>query len=171
MTFREAVEKHQQLAYSLACRLLGNEEESRDIVQEAFIRVWKNWDRYRQEIKFSTWLYTIVSNLCLDKLRARSRRKTESCEVARMPESIDFEPGADEVMDRVMISELIRNLADGLPEKQQLVFVLRDLQDLEMEEVCDISGLKPEQVKANLYLARKSIREKIICNQKLMQSI
>jgi RNA polymerase sigma-70 factor, ECF subfamily len=162
MTFREAVEQNQQMAYSLAYRFLGNEDDARDIVQEAFIRVWKHWDRYHKEMRFSTWLYKIVTNLCLDHIRSFKRRETETIEQRIIQRLASQEPAADEILDQAEKAEMIRSISGELPSKQQMVFVLRDLQDLEMTEVCGISGMNPSQVKANLYMARKYIRDRIL---------
>ena len=73
--FRLLMESQQRYAYAVAYRLLHDTENAKDVVQEAFIRVWNNLDKYRQEVKFTTWLYKIVINLCYDKMKMESRRK------------------------------------------------------------------------------------------------
>jgi RNA polymerase sigma-70 factor, ECF subfamily len=130
-------------------------------VQEAFVKVWKHWDRYREDVKFTTWLYKIVWNLSIDHLRAGARHKTEWLESGELNKVIWNGNSTEESLDQVTLAGYIRKISRNLPEKQQLVFTLRDLQDLEMDEVCEISGMTAAQVKSNLCLARKFIREKL----------
>ena len=73
--FREVVEKNQAFAYSLSFRLVADSGEAEDITQEAFLRLWKHLPNYRFEIKLTTWLYKIVTNLCLDYLKSRHGRR------------------------------------------------------------------------------------------------
>lgn len=71
--FRSVVETHQRMVFSLALKMLANETEAEDVVQETFIRVWQNFGRYNPQLKFSTWLYSIASRLCIDRLKKMRR--------------------------------------------------------------------------------------------------
>jgi len=151
------MQRHQDYAFRLAYRLLGCGEESRDVVQESFIRVWQHLARFRKNHRFTTWLYRIVVNLATDRLRQRQRRRAMSLEHA--PELPDTAASADVVMERREAAMHIETLAATLPEKQRLVFVLRDLEDCSVEETARILGIGKGAVKSHLYLARKRIRE------------
>ncbi len=144
-------------ALRLAYRLLGRKEEAEDIAQEAFIRIWNNLSRFDHQKKFTTWLYTIVSNLCMDRLRARQR---EEARFERMnPGSADA-ASADVVdLSAKELAEIVVSIARRLPPQQRLVFTLRDIEDLSVGEVEAITRLPARIVKANLYYARRAVRE------------
>ncbi len=155
------VEKYQQQAFRLAFRMLGDEDEARDVVQESFIKIWEKFNTYNDKEKFSNWMYRIVSNRAIDSIRAQKRRPVISLEKI-IPETLaTTESGIDIVLENREAGELIRSITSGLPEKQQLVFSLRDLHGLSQKEVQEISGLAEDTIKSNLYHARKAIREKL----------
>ena len=158
--FDRLVRQYQSYVFSLAVRFLCDDDEAQDIVQESFVRVWKHFDRYDPAQKFTTWLYRIATNLCLDRLRAAKRKnlifssdKLES-EIQTVPDKRDLE----QIHSNKELVAIIKKLSGQLPEKQQLVFTLRDLQDLSVEEVVEITGLSRESVKTNLHYARRRIR-------------
>jgi len=159
--FRVLVERYQGFAYALAFRFTVETGSAEDIVQEAFIRVWKNLSRYRTEIKFSTWLYTIVTNLCLDYLRSRygrNRRQLQDVEQvlhARSGYAADTDLHQQELVNAILL------LADALSARQRAVFILRDLEGLPVEEVCEILSMSAGNVKSNLHHARSFMREKL----------
>lgn len=156
--FRRLVEEHQSYVFSLAFRLLRDEDDARDVVQETFIRVWKNLHRYDQRAKFTTWLYTITVNLTSDMLKSRARRRRWF--LAPGTEETQHSAEAKEEMNIVNgdLAANIKTLAGKLPPRQQLVFVLRDLQDLSVDEVGRILSMSTSSVKTNLCYARRFIR-------------
>ncbi len=162
VAFRELVEAYRQSAFSLAFRIVCDEEEARDVVQESFIKIWIKIGTYDPSQKFTTWMYRIITNSAIDKVRQLQRRRLVSIEKVQgriEKKNADSSSNAD---DNAEIARLIRHLAEGLPEKQQLVFILRDIQGVESDEVEKILDLSAESVKSNLYHARKAIREKLI---------
>lgn len=161
--FQKLVETHQGIVFRLAFRLLCNTEEAKDIVQETFIRVWKNLNNFDMKQKFATWLYKITSNLCYDKLKSTKYRiNNHSIDLADanilQPLSTD-NIEADYINNELIIR--IKALTTELTPKQKLVFTLRDLEGLEISEIISITGQTAKKIKSNLYLARKQIREKI----------
>ena len=160
--FRELVEAYRQSAFSLAFRIVCDEEEARDVVQESFIKIWIKIGTYDISQKFQTWMYRIITNSAIDKVRQMKRRRLVSIEkVQDRIENKDAGSFGNED-DNADIARLIRHLADGLPEKQQLVFILRDIEGVESDEVGKILDLSADSVKSNLYHARKTIREKLV---------
>lgn len=158
--FREIVENYQSMIYSLCFRLMCDEEEAKDTVQETFIRVWMNLRRYNPERKFSTWIYTIATNLCFDKLKAS---KTH-LQIKAIDETLNDLMSSDNIEQDLINAELVHlivALTDTLTPKQKIVFTLRDLEALEIDEVCQITGLSAKQIKSNLFLARQAIRNKL----------
>jgi RNA polymerase sigma-70 factor, ECF subfamily len=157
--FRRLVEEHQNYVYSLAFRVLRDEDDARDVVQETFIRVWKHLPAYDPRAKFTTWLYTITVHLASDMLRSKTRRRRWLL----APETADGQDpsGATEEEKNIVNRDLAANikaLAGKLPPKQQMVFVLRDLQDLTVDEVAQILSMSTSAVKANLCYARRYIK-------------
>ncbi|MBK5277657.1 MAG: RNA polymerase sigma factor [Bacteroidia bacterium] len=157
--FRLIVLKNQAFAYSVSYRFLGNAEDSEDVVQEAFIRLWKNMARYKPEIKLTTWLYRIVVNLCLDLLKStyQRQRKIQVSEeyAANNSVSSDASVLANELNGFILMA------ANDLTPKQKAVFILRDLEDLPVEEVCDILSISAGNLKSNLYYARQRMSAKL----------
>ncbi len=157
------MEEFQGYAFAVAFRVVCNEEDARDIVQESFIRVWNNFGRYDTAIKFTTWLYSIVTNLCLDALRARKRRpipSTDDESISFLATTADCDDPEQSFSNKEMAST-IGKLTDDLPPTQKIVFVLRDLQELSVKEVCEILGLSEGSVKTNLVYARRHIRQRL----------
>jgi RNA polymerase sigma-70 factor (ECF subfamily) len=164
--FRILVEKFQSYAFNLAFRVVLNEDDAKDIVQESFIRVWKHIHHYDPKVLFSTWLYKIVINLCYDNLKSSRRRnhmEIKHAENQALSITQDHVSGNDENKDLI---RKIRQLSKTLTLKQRMVFVLRDLHEIPVKEVSRILGLSQGAVKTNLYLARLKIREKILVTEK-----
>ncbi len=161
--FREIVERHQEYAFALAFRILCEGEEAKDVVQESFMRVWIHRADYRAEMKFTTWLYRIVVNLCYDLLRAKQRRERiflrAGENMGALVEADRHDP--EELEENRDLAERIRRFAKGLPERQRIVFALRDLQDQTVEEVAAIVGISASAVRTNLCYARAAIRMKL----------
>lgn len=162
--FRQLVECHQPMIYSLAYRLLCNEEEAKDAVQETFIRVWMNLHGFDTSRKFSTWVYAIATNLCYDKLKS-SRHFARSLPLETLNEVISNAVISNDDVEKKMIDSelgaLIATLTDELTPKQKIVFTLRDLEDLEVEEIVQITGMSAAQIKSNLFLAKQALRKKL----------
>ncbi|MBN2411188.1 sigma-70 family RNA polymerase sigma factor [candidate division KSB1 bacterium] len=158
--FRVLVDSHQTFVYRVAYRLLSNKEDTEDAVQECFIRVWKNLSRFDLNKKFTTWLYRIITNLCYDRLRAVQRKENKfgfNKDLAQMEDRIN----PDTQFHKKDMMELITKLADHLPPKQKIVFVLRDLEDRDIKTVAAILKMTHKSVKSNLYYARKYLRTKL----------
>lgn len=161
--FRKLVEGHQGMIYSLAFRMLCNEEDAKDIVQETFIRVWNHLQSYKPELKFTTWLFTIATHLCYDRLKGLKRKNGFQNIDCYSLQHINFQ-SAENIEAAVIHAELgaiIKKFTNELTPKQKLVFTLRDLEELEVDEIETITGLSAGKIKSNLYLARQFIRRKL----------
>lgn len=159
--FRLIVEEHQAFAYAVAFRMLGEEEESEDVVQEAFVRLWKNLPKYKEEIRLTTWLYRIVTNLCLDYIKSTRGRQKKNQDMLSAGKSVQAISNPASELERRELVILVQEAATTLAPKQKAVFVLRDLQGLSVQEVCNVLEMEETQVKSNLYHARLAISKKL----------
>ena len=160
--FRQLVEECQPFVFRLAFRLLCSEDEAKDIVQETFIRVWLHLHKYHPQTRFSTWLYKIVCNLCYDRLRAKNRSPGNAAMDSDLSEvNLPAEHDIEQSVINRDLKECILALTHNLTPKQRLVFTLRDIEGLELEEVGKITGMSNAKIKSNLYLARQYIRKKM----------
>jgi len=165
--FAELVELYKDKLYHLAYRMLNQSHEAEDIVQETFLRVYTNLHRYDETQKFSTWIYRIATNLCIDRLR---KRKPNYSLDAEMPEG----EGADWYSllpsdqatpeSEVVLSEMqehIRAAIDTLPEKYKSVVILRYLHDMSLQEIGDVLGMPVTTVKTRVHRGREFLRKKL----------
>ncbi len=161
--FRRIVERHQPFAYAVAYRFLGNPADAEDVVQESFISVWKHLSDFDPKKKFTTWLYRIVANRCLDQIKSRKHGGNPESRVRDPEDGGIVLPSSDphEKLDEQERIRMIEALVRELPEKQRMVFILRDLQDLSIGETSQILKISGASVKSNLFHARKFLREKI----------
>lgn len=158
--FAELIEKYQDYAYRLAFRLLGEEEVSRDVVQNAFMKSYQKLSSFNPSYKFSTWLYRIVVNLSLDEIRRQKRQQyhyrqlnlMDRLTARRNPEDPEIKYSREEMVG------LLRSLTGHLKPKQRVVFVLKDLNHLSLGEIREITGYGESLLKANLYHARKKLK-------------
>ena len=160
-SFGKLVMQHQQYAFNLAFRIVCNEDDARDIVQDSFIKIWKNMRLYLPEIKFTTWMYKIVTNTAIDHLRSNNKVNMVSIDDShgRYDQTSVVTP--ETLLNNKETGQLINSFAEILSEKQKLVFVLRDLQGLSSPEVEHILELPETSVKSHLYHARKTIGKKL----------
>jgi len=158
--FRAVVVAYQRMIFALSVRLLCDEEDAKDIVQETFIRVWLNIGKYDKQQSFKTWIYTIATRLCLDKLR-------QPVHTEPMPEEEEYfasylsDDWTDRQLENKELISIIHTLVNQLSDKQRLVFTLIHLENMTSAEAAQVTGFSPEQIKSNLYVARKSIQEKL----------
>ncbi len=158
--FRELVETYYGYAFSLAARYLGDSEEAGDVTQESFIRVWQHLPSFDFRCKFTTWMYRIVINLCHDRARIQNRQVIHF--KALFPVQTDEEANFEKQTIDEDLVHVITALSSELPSRQRDVFVLRDLQDLAIDEVARILHVSNSAVKSNLSHARKNIRQRIL---------
>lgn len=158
--FRNVVQTYQRKVFSLALKLLCDEEEAKDMVQETFIRVWKNMGEYDLQKSFSTWIYTIATRLCLDRLK-NMKHTVPMPEDEKMLRRFASDTNTHRTLENREWVSIVRMLAEGLGEKQRMVFTLCQLEGLSSSEVEEITGMDAKQVKSNLYVARQTIRERL----------
>jgi RNA polymerase sigma-70 factor (ECF subfamily) len=158
--FRWVVNTYQQMVFSLALKMLCDEDEAKDIVQETFIRVWLSMRDYDTQRTFTTWLYTIASRLCLDRLKRKTHIVVLSGD-ERVLRRIAGDTDHQRTLENSEWVSIVRLMAAQLSPKQKLVFTLSHLEGLSSEEVEHITGMDARQVKSNLYEAKQKIRKRL----------
>lgn len=155
----DLVSRSYRPAYTLALRLLRDPDDAAEATQEAYVRMVKGLKRFRDDGAFPTWLFKIVSNVCMSEMRKRSRRDTPTeLEVVPDPDPMDVE---DLVAGR-LLREQLAELVDGLPDTDRTAILLRDVYDLSTDESAEILGISPGAVKVRLHRARRRLRERLI---------
>jgi RNA polymerase sigma-70 factor, ECF subfamily len=162
--FTQIVHDHQAYAYALAYRFLCHESDAEDVVQESFIKIWKHLPDFDPKTKFTTWMYRIVVNVCYDKLKSNKRRNRiiEQFDSESFESKCAGESHIDKIFMEKEIAEFIQYFAGELSEKQRMIFLLRDMQELSIEEVGSITGMSVSSIKSNLFSARQNIRKKLV---------
>jgi RNA polymerase sigma-70 factor (ECF subfamily) len=148
-------------------RIVRNEEDARDAVQEAFVNAWKSLDSFEAGSRLTTWLHRIAVNASLMKLRARRRRPEESIEdllPSYQEDGHQREPStpwleaADVALDRKQLAALVRQQIERLPDTYRLVLLLRDIDGLDTAEAAEVLGVTDNAVKLRLHRARQALR-------------
>ena len=166
--FDELAIRYQARVYRLASRLVGS-DDAPDVVQDAFLSVYRNLASFRSESRFGTWLYRIVTNAALMHRRALGRRPTETLEAflpefdatgghRRTPPELQIAVRADEVLDRRLLAEKAAAGLNQLPDLYRSAFVLRDLEELSTAEVAEVLGVEPATVRQRVHRARLMLR-------------
>ena len=153
---RVLVERHLSRAVGLAFRLLGNRSQAEDISQEAFLRLWKQAGRWRPEARISTWLYTVVHNLCLDELR-RPMRQTSELD----PELPDSRETPHTAHQRSQVTALVDRELQALPERQRAALALVHYEQVAAAEAAAILGVSIEALESLLARARRTLRTRL----------
>ncbi|HBZ21434.1 MAG TPA: hypothetical protein DEO60_09910 [Bacteroidales bacterium] len=156
--FRKVVEKSTPLIFSVAFRMLGDEDSARDIVQETLVTIWQKMSKIKTAESYKTWVYRIAVNKCYDELR-KQKRQNESRYDDQAWALISNHLSDDgitelESQENAMIINILTN---KLSHKQKAVFVLSELEEMPAGEISEITGMTKAVVKANLYYARKNI--------------
>ena len=157
--FDELVRRTFVDTFTLARRLTGNEEDARDVVQEAYLRAWKGIGKFRGDAAFSTWLYRITANAAASSIQRRRRHRV-------VPFDDDFEPvdaGAEQLVSQgAETAEALDRIADALddlPVKLRSVVVLKDVYGLSHEAIADELGISVSAAKVRLHRARHKLRD------------
>ncbi len=166
--FELLVTRHRKAVYNFIVRFVRDAAQAEDVLQETFLRVIKSADAYEKQAKFTTWLYTIARNLCVDAARRGKHRRAASLDapVNNDPEApalieriADAGAGVDrQAIGRQMALRMQEAIAQ-LPDEQREIFILREVNDLQFNEIADIVGCPENTVKSRMRYALEKLRE------------
>ena len=164
--FETLVERYQQQVYNLALRMVSSHADAQDLAQEAFIRAWRALPSFHRTAQFSTWLYRLTSNICIDFLRAQKRRKVVSLTMLQDDEDKQWElPDGDPLPEQRMIDreerEALGRAFRALDPDYRQVLTLRIVNGCSYQEIGEILNLPEGTVKSRLSRARDQLRKKM----------
>lgn len=160
--FQRLVREYQSMVFSLTLKMLCDERDAEDACQDTFVNVWLNLHKYNPEKgKLSTWIYTIASNICLDKLKGRKPQLPMPSDENKFKAYATNPSPERQLMNAEWVS-IVKVLAVQLSPKQQLVFTLRVLENLPIEDIERITNMNATKIKSNLYVAKQQIKQQLI---------
>lgn len=163
--FEELVKRYERKVYNIAYRLMGNERDASEVLQDAFLRAYRFLPKFQFKSSFFTWLYRIATNVSLTKLRKREKVQLVSIDEPAnadgdLPLEIpDYRYNPEKMMKQRQLREALQNAVDSLPPDYRSVVVLRDLEGLSNEEVSKVLNLTVAAVKSRLHRGRLELRK------------
>jgi RNA polymerase sigma-70 factor, ECF subfamily len=159
--FRELVNQNSRPLYSLAWRILGDQQLAEDAVQEAFIKAFNQLDKFNQQSKFSTWLYRIATNCAIDAKRKIQRQQTfySSEQVEQQFASEADTP--EYAQQRILYQKLTAAALERLTEQERTAFSLKHYDGLSIKDICEVLELTENSVKQAIFRAVKKLREQL----------
>jgi len=157
--FDELVRRTYVDTYTLAVRLTANEEDARDVVQEAYLRAWKGIGRFRGDAQFTTWLYRITANASYTLVQKRRRRRTEPLETAAEPVELRPEAQPEAAAESAVVMAQLSDAVAQLPPKLRSIVVLKDVYGLSHDDIAQELGISVAAAKVRLHRGRKKLRD------------
>jgi RNA polymerase sigma-70 factor (ECF subfamily) len=166
--FEILVNRHQSSVSNLIYHFIGDKTQAKDLAQEVFLKVWQAAKTYKPKAKFTTWLYRIGANLCLNELKSARRKKwfsfnrpDEDSEHTFEETLADSAPSAEDLLVSKERSRQISDALQSLPENQRMALILKRYDDLSYQEIAQIIGCSVSAVESLLVRAKRSLQEKL----------
>jgi RNA polymerase sigma-70 factor (ECF subfamily) len=170
--FEILARRHQTSVLNLIYRYVGDRTQAKDLAQEVFVRVWQAAKTYKPTAKFTTWIYRITANLCLNELKASGRRKWISRFSGEEGQEVGVEAFSDEspsAEDLLLAGERSRQITDALqslPENQRMAVILKKFDDLSYQEIARILDCSVSAVESLLVRGKRNLQEKLLLPEK-----
>ena len=165
--YTDIVNLYQHKLYQVCFRMLGNKQEAEDIAQEAFVRAYINLHTYDQKRKFSTWIYRIATNLCIDRIRKKKPDYYLDAQIAGT-DGLDMysqiaaeEQLPEEAVEQMELQDRIQYEISRLPDKYRSVIVLKYIEELSLQEISEILDMPLGTVKTRIHRGREALRKQL----------
>ena len=170
--FATLVQRHRGPVYNFILRFVGHRQRAEDVLQETWLKVVRNSSEWQPKAKFTTWVYTIARNLCVDRARKESFRKADSLDAPASNDESDGRSMGDLVADdkgltpdraahNVRIRPMIEKALESLPTEQREVFLLREYQGIGFKEIAEVTGVNENTVKSRMRYALEGLRKRL----------
>jgi len=157
--FRVLVERHSRSVYRLAYRMTGRPEDAEDVVQDTFVRAYRQLHRFEARSNFATWLYRIGFNCAIDHMRSRPHRESaEEPETLERLSGASGEPATDDLVYAGEIGERVQAALGGLSAQERAAFLMRHYHGYSIEEICQALDLKTNAAKHSIFRAVRKMR-------------
>lgn len=176
LAFEELISMHQKNIFSIAYRIAGNHEDASDMAQEVLIKIFRNLDQFKGNSKFSTWLYRVATNTCLDmrkKIMKHSAysldQELETDEGSILTEIQDDSPTPEQHAEQSVVQKAINTAISNLNDQHKKVIILRDVQGFSYEEIADMLSCSVGTVKSRINRARAQLKKILSQNKELFE--
>lgn len=156
VAFEQLFQRHQDRIYSVAIRMMNNPEDALDITQEIFLRAYQKIGKFKFTSAFSTWLYKLATNLCIDELRKR-KRSTDTVPLEEAVSKADINTPEDNAILKDRESQIWKAI-NSLKDKERAIIVLRDIEGLSYKEISEVFGCSLGRVKSRIHEARQKLK-------------
>ena len=162
-SFEILIANYKKRAFNIAYRMLGNLEDANDVTQESFLKIYRSIDKFKGKSSFSTWLYSIVSNTCIDFIRRNRKKTTISIDTNYDEDGYEIEIADEKNTTESLFEkkEIIRSIHDAinrLNHDQKIVIILRDIQGFSYFEISKILNISEGTVKSRISRGRKNLK-------------
>ena len=166
--FDRLVERYHKQAYNIAYRMAGNHADAEDLTQEAFIRAFRFFGQYRRELPFDSWLYKIMSNVFIDRLRKKPKAKIRSLDqpIQTSEGEVEFDvadptSGPEDAVLAMEVDSRIQAALDKLPDAFRMTVIYADIEGLSYEEIAEATNTNIGTVRSRLHRGRRLLRDKL----------
>jgi len=170
--FATLVQRHRGPVYNFILRYVGHRQRAEDLLQETWLKVVRSSSEWQPKARFTTWVYTIARNLCVDSARKETFRKTDSLDAPASHDESDGRSMGDLVADEAgqtpdraahnaRLRPLIEKALEGLPSEQREVFLLREYQGIGFKEIAEVTGVNENTVKSRMRYALEGLRKRL----------
>lgn len=170
--FSTLVQRHRGPVYNFILRYVGHRQRAEDVLQETWLKVVRSSSEWQPKARFTTWVYTIARNLCVDSARKESFRKVDSLDAPASHDETDGRSMGDLVADEgaqtpdraahnLRIRPMIEQALEGLPVEQREVFLLREYQGIGFKEIAEVTGVNENTVKSRMRYALEGLRKRL----------
>ena len=158
-SYGQLVNRYKDLVYTLAYRMLKHREEAEEVAQDAFVKVYRSLNKFKGDSKFSTWIYKVTYNTCLDRLKKNKKHFNDLPIDEYTEHKLETIDNALEGMIKMERSDLIKRCINKLPSESSYLLTLYYFEELSLDEMSKIIGITSNTIKVKLYRARKKLAE------------